>query len=159
MAQVKCMLTIFTATYNRGHLIEQLYHSLLRQRCFDFEWLVIDDGSQDNTPQLFAEWIQNDNPFPIRYYRQENSGLIRSLNKGIELAQGEYLSKIDSDDYVTDLFAENMSLWISQIRNEKDIYGVSGVRVTPDGIPIKGSWPTIPDRKDYRCDGLGAWKV
>ena len=145
----KCRLTVFTATYNRGHLIEQLYRSLLRQRVFDFEWLVIDDGSQDNTKELFAQWCAKENPFPVRYYEQENQGLIRSLNRGIELAQGEYLAKIDSDDYVTDDFAANMLDWIDQICKEERVYAVAGLRVTPEGMPIKGVWPRISERPGY----------
>lgn len=142
-------LTIFTATYNRGHLIERLYQSLLRQSSFDFEWLVIDDGSEDNTQELFMAWINRDNPFPIRYYRQENQGLIRALNRGVKLAQGEYFSKIDSDDYVVDDFAENMMSWLEQIEGSESVYAVSGVRVTPNGTPIKGVWPTFPNNAQY----------
>lgn len=145
----KITLTIFTATFNRGHMIEQLYRSLLRQSCFDFEWLVIDDGSDDNTEMLFSEWVKVDNPFIIRYFHQENSGLIRALNRGIELAQGDYFAKIDSDDYVVDDFSSNMIAWINQVKNEKDVYGVSGVRITPEGTPLKGSWPQIPDNADF----------
>lgn len=144
-----CMLTIFTATFNRGHLIERLYRSLLRQSCFDFEWLVIDDGSEDNTKELFETWMERSNPFPIRYYRQENCGLIRSLNKGIELANGEYFSKIDSDDYVVDTFAENLAKWLPQIQNDPAVYAVSGLRVTLDGIPLKGTWPKFPGNTEY----------
>ncbi|MBQ8238023.1 MAG: glycosyltransferase family 2 protein [Oscillospiraceae bacterium] len=149
MPERKKTLTVFTATYNRGHLIERLYRSLLRQSCFDFEWLVIDDGSEDNTKELFSEWLNADNPFTIRYYYQPNQGLIRALNLGIELAQGEYFAKIDSDDYVVDDFSEKMITWINQIRNEEKVYGVSGVRVSPEGIPLKGSWPQMPDDSDY----------
>ena len=67
-----CKLTIFTATYNRGHLIGRLYESLKRQNVFDFEWLIIDDGSQDNTKDLFEKWLNEENRFQIRYYYQEN---------------------------------------------------------------------------------------
>ena len=145
----KCKITIFTATYNRGHLIGRLYQALLRQSVFDFEWLVVDDGSGDNTPQLFEEWLQQDNPFPIRYYPQENRGLIRALNRGIELAQGEYFAKIDSDDYVVDNFAENMMSWLNQIEDIESLYAVAGVRVTPNGTPIKGIWPSFPNNAQY----------
>lgn len=145
----KIALTIFTATFNRGHLIERLYRSLLRQSCFDFEWLVIDDGSDDNTGMLFSEWIKADNPFSIRYFFQENKGLIRTLNRGIKLAQGAYFTKIDSDDYVMDYFSSRMIAWINQVKSEKDIYGVSGVRITPEGVPLKGVWLQIPINASY----------
>ena len=138
------LITVFTATYNRGHLIQRIYQSLLRQKEFNFEWLVIDDGSQDQTEDLFNDWTSRDNPFEIRYYKQENRGLIRTLNRGIELARGEYFAKIDSDDYVVDDYTTNISKWVASIENSTSIYAVSGVRVTPDGIPLKGKWPDIP---------------
>lgn len=144
-----CKLTVFTATYNRGHLIYRLYEALKRQSNFDFEWLVIDDGSTDNTKELFEEWLKEDNPFKIRYYYHENQGLIRTLNKGISLAHGDYFSKIDSDDYVVDDFTKNIMAWIKDIDNSPDIYAVSGLRVREDGSPLKGCFPKIPKDCEY----------
>ena len=132
-----CKLTIFTATYNRGHLIGRLYESLKRQNVFDFEWLVIDDGSQDNTKDLFENWLNEENRFQIRYYYQENQGLIRALNKGVSLARGEFFAKVDSDDYVVNDFCNNILQWVDEIADCADIYGVGGVKITPDGIPLK----------------------
>lgn len=165
-------LTILTATYNRGHLIHKLYQSLRCQTVFDFEWLVIDDGSEDHTAQLFEAWLKEENPFPIRYYRQENRGLIRALNRGIQLAQGEYLAKIDSDDYVVDDFAGNLMDWLQGIDGVEDVYAVAGLRVSPEGIPLKGVWPRMPqeaeyldatdlERKDYDLDAdmCEAWRT
>lgn len=144
-----CKLTIFTATYNRGHLIEKLYRSLQRQKVFDFEWLVVDDGSTDNTAELFEKWLSEENQFAIRYYKQENQGLIRALNRGVQLAKGDYIAKIDSDDYVVDDFAGNLLKWLPGIAQAKKVYAVSGLRVTPDGIPLKGTWPQMPVGKEY----------
>lgn len=149
MNSSKCKLTVFTATYNREHLIERLYRSLQRQTCFDFEWLVIDDGSEDNTRALFDAWSKEDNPFRIRYYHQENQGLIRVLNRGIQLAQGEYLAKIDSDDFVVDDFAANIMNWIREIQGVENVYAVAGLRVSPEGIPLKGVWPRMPEGAEY----------
>ena len=61
-----CKITVFTPTYNRAYIIENLYQSLRKQTYTDFEWLVVDDGSADNTQELFEGWQQEDNPFPIR---------------------------------------------------------------------------------------------
>lgn len=145
MTAMEHKLTIFTATYNRAHLIERLYRSLQRQTCCDFEWLVIDDGSSDDTPQMFAQWCKEANAFPIRYYRQENQGLIRTLNRGVAIAQGEYFAKIDSDDYVVDDFSQNITDWIDGISGVQTVYAVAGLRLRPDGTPLKGVWPTIVD--------------
>ena len=95
-------ITIFTPTYNRAYIIEQLYRSLQRQTCTDFEWLVVDDGSSDNTEALFSGWMQEKNPFPIRYYRKENGGKHRAINYAVPLAAGELFFIVDSDDYLTD---------------------------------------------------------
>lgn len=149
MATENCKLTVFTATYNRGHLIHRLYQSLLKQDNHDFEWLVIDDGSQDDTKKLFDEWLKKDNPFVIRYYQQENQGLIRTLNRGVGLARGEYFSKIDSDDFLVDAYAENVYQWTKSISDDHEVYAVAGVKVTPDGEPMKKRWPSIPSNPGY----------
>ena len=145
----KCRLTIFTATFNRGHLLPNLYKSLCNQTKFNFEWLIIDDGSTDQTEQLVDNWLKHPNPFPIRYYKQENKGLIRSFNRGIELACGEYLSKIDSDDYVVNDFCESILDWIDSISSNPNLYGVSGLRVDSNGKPLKGIAPSIPSSPGY----------
>lgn len=167
-----CRLTVFTATYNRGHLIKRLYESLKRQSHHDFEWLVIDDGSSDHTKELFECWSKEKNDFTIRYYYQENQGLIRALNKGIQLANGKYFAKIDSDDYVTDDYFENIEKWTEEIDDLTDVYGVSGVRIKENGVPLKGCWPNFPanrkwvdatdlERKKYdlNADMCEAWKT
>lgn len=149
MAENRPLLTVFTATYNRGHLIHRIYQSLIKQKMFNFEWLVIDDGSHDHTENLFEDWLKRDNPFAIRYYRQDNQGLIRTLNRGISLAQGDYFSKIDSDDYVVDDYAKNISEWVTSIHDSEDIYAVSGVKVAHNGLPLKGKWPVIPKEPGF----------
>lgn len=93
-------ITIFTPTYNRAYIIENLYRSLQRQTCMDFEWLVVDDGSLDNTAELFAQWQQEANPFPIRYVWQENGGKHRATNHGVLHAGGKYFFIVDSDDWL-----------------------------------------------------------
>ena len=64
-------VTVFTPTYNRAYIIENLYRSLQRQTCRDFEWLIVDDGSSDNTEEVIKGWQQEENDFPIRYYKKE----------------------------------------------------------------------------------------
>ena len=72
-------LTVFTPAYNRAHTIGRTYESLLRQTCKDFEWLVIDDGSTDNTRELVEGWIK-ESIIPIRYIYKENGGLYTGYN-------------------------------------------------------------------------------
>lgn len=129
-------ITVFTPTYNRAYIIENLYHSLQRQTFRDFEWLVIDDGSSDNTEEIFQNWIQNENAFPIRYYKQPNGGKCRAINHALDLAEGELFFTVDSDDYLTDDALEKIVLWESQLPEEKKFCGVAGnLGISPDKTP------------------------
>lgn len=120
------VFTIFTSTYNRAYIIEQLYHSIQRQTFRNFEWLIIDDGSTDDTEQLVRRWINEENDFSIRYYRQENKGKCRSINKGVELARGEMFLVIDSDDYLTDDALTKLNTWKHDLPQNIRYCGISG---------------------------------
>ena len=94
--------TVFTPAYNRGYIIEQLYESLCRQTFRDFEWIVVDDGSTDNTEEVMQRLMARENFFPIIYKKQPNGGKHRAWNRGVELASGGLFFGCDSDDYLTD---------------------------------------------------------
>ena len=129
-------ITVFTPTYNRAYIIENLYRSLQRQTYRDFEWLVVDDGSVDNTKELFDLWQQEDNFFPIRYVKQENGGKCRAINKGLELADGELFFTVDSDDYLTDDALEKVAAWDAELPNKAQYCGFVGNRgTTPTETP------------------------
>lgn len=89
--------TVFTPTFNRAHTLERVRQSLLSQTFMDFEWLIVDDGSTDSTPQLIDKWL-DDSPFPIQYIRQLNSGKHVAFNRGVSQARGELFITLDSDD-------------------------------------------------------------
>ena len=95
-------ITVFTPTYNRGYLIEKLYRSLQRQTFHDFEWVVVDDGSTDDTEDRVASFAKEENIFPIRYIKTANGGKHRAINVGTKVAQGELFYIVDSDDYLPD---------------------------------------------------------
>ena len=82
----KKLITVFTPTYNRKADLHKCYNSLKRQTSYNFIWLVIDDGSTDNTKDLVKQWQDTENSFQIRYHYKENGGLHTGYNKGIELA-------------------------------------------------------------------------
>lgn len=94
-------LTIFTPTYNRAYTLHLGYEALLRQTCRDFEWLIVDDGSTDNTRELVEGWIQ-ENKIPIRYHYQQNQGMHGAHNTAYRLIETELNTCIDSDDYMPD---------------------------------------------------------
>jgi len=131
-------VTVFTPTYNRGYIIEAAYRSLRRQTVKDFEWIVIDDGSTDNTKELFEAWSKdNTNGFVLRYYYVPNGGKMRAANKGYELAQGDLFLNLDSDDYLTDDCIESIISWESTIHDMPEKFcGVAGLRCHFDGSII-----------------------
>lgn len=119
-------ITVFTPTYNRAYILHNLYESLKRQTYTDFEWLVIDDGSEDSTQTLVESWIEENNLFPIRYVRQENGGKCRAINRALELAQGDLFFTVDSDDYLTDDALEKVACWVSDLPAGEKYCGVAG---------------------------------
>ncbi len=96
-APVRYAFTVFTATFNRAHTLYRVYAALAAQTYRDFEWLIVDDGSTDNTARLVEGW-QTAAAFPIRYFRQENLGKHIAFNRGVANAEGELLLVLDSDD-------------------------------------------------------------
>lgn len=97
---MKKNLTIFTPTYNRAYCLKRLYDSLCHQTCKSFEWLVVDDGSNDNTRELIDSWIK-EGKIEIRYLYQENSGKSMAHNEGVRQTQTELFFCVDSDDMLT----------------------------------------------------------
>jgi len=89
--------TVFTPTHNRAHTLDRVYSSLDAQTFRDFEWLIVDDGSTDGTPELVSQWQQQAD-FPIRYFWQEKRGKHVAFNAGAREAKGELFLPLDSDD-------------------------------------------------------------
>lgn len=129
-------VTVFTPTYNRAYILGDLYHSLQRQTCMDFEWLIVDDGSADDTEALVASWQGEKNPFPIRYVYQENGGKCRAINRGLKEADGRLFFTVDSDDYLTDDAIEKVIRWDGELPRDGHFCGYVGNRgITPTQTP------------------------
>lgn len=126
------MITVFTPTYNRGYVIRRLFDSLCRQSSNDFEWVIIDDGSTDNTRSIVQEFIPSAK-FPIRYYKTRNGGKHRAVNLGVQMASGELFFIVDSDDYITPDAIEKLSIHYQEIEHDDSIAGVCGLRMYPYG--------------------------
>lgn len=95
------LITVFTPTYNRATLLSRLYESLKRQTNKNFEWLVVDDGSSDNTKELIHKWMEV-SEINIRYIYKDNGGKMRAHNVGVKECKTELFMCLDSDDYLTD---------------------------------------------------------
>lgn len=120
------MITVFTPTYNRAYIIKKLYQSLKRQTCKDFEWLIVDDGSSDDTEKIVQSWINEEKDFLIRYYKKENGGKGRAINLGLTKAKGLLFFNVDSDDYLTDNAIEKITRWESTLPQDEKFCGVVG---------------------------------
>lgn len=123
-------ITVFTPTYNRACTLPQLYHSLQRQSFLNFEWLIVDDGSVDDTEKIVRQWTEEDSPFHISYYKQQNGGKHRAVNKGLSLAKGEIFFVVDSDDYLTDDALEKIDRWFREMGNNPSLVSVAANKGT-----------------------------
>lgn len=104
-------LTVFTPTYNRAYCLQQCYESLVKQTNKDFIWLIIDDGSTDNTRETVEKW-QAENLITIHYHYQKNQGMHGAHNTAYQLIETELNTCIDSDDYMPADAVENiLSFW------------------------------------------------
>lgn len=134
------LITVFTPTYNRKSCIHRCYQSLCTQSSFNFEWLIIDDGSVDNTQELVNKWQNEQTNFSIRYYWKENEGLHTAYNKGIELTDTELFVCIDSDDWMPDdAILKIEQIW-SKICNQGYV-GIMGIDCYKDGKCVGDSFP------------------
>lgn len=144
-------ITILTPTYNRAYILPQLYNSLRKQQDKSFEWLIIDDGSEDNTEYIVKSWIQQvDNPadFFIKYKKKENGGKHRAINYAIDYIKTEYTFIVDSDDYLTEDAILKIKKWLETIKGEKKIAGVAGLRGNSEYIRI-GDFPKRIEKENY----------
>lgn len=128
-------LTIFTPTYNRGYILSNLFESLQRQTCKKFEWLIVDDGSTDNTKQEI-ESFKRKAEFEIRYYYEENAGKHVAINIGARLAKYEWFFIVDSDDTLTDDAISIAIKYCKQIYCDNRFGGVAGIRTYSNGTII-----------------------
>lgn len=124
-------ITILTPTYNRAAYLPKLYESLKAQTNRDFLWLVVDDGSGDDTEALIASYGQQD--VEIRYIRQENGGKHTALNRGIAEIQSELTFIVDSDDYLPENAVETILAYHEKYRGTAGLCGYSFLRCHSDG--------------------------
>lgn len=133
------ILTIFTPAYNRAHTIWRTYESLCRQTCKDFEWLIVDDGSSDNTKELVNGWVL-ENKIPIRYIYQQNQGMHGAHNTAYKNIHTELNTCIDSDDYMPDDAVEKIvSFW--REKGSDRYAGLIGLDIDTHGSIIGSKFP------------------
>lgn len=133
-------ITILTPTYNRASLLPRLFDSLLRQTNKAFEWIVVDDGSTDDTREVVANLKEKcGGAFPMGYVYKANGGKHMAINIGAERARGELLFIADSDDLLTDDALETVENSWHDISDDKSFAGIAGLDITMDTREVIGS--------------------
>lgn len=140
------LITVFTPTYNRAHLLPRLYESLKAQTCQDFEWIIVDDGSTDNTEAIAQSFFPPSRGMEGGLIRQPNGGKHRAINRGVKEARGELFFIVDSDDSLPNDSIEKIVFYWNQIRGDISFGGVAGYMAHHDGTVIgKGNDDDILD--------------
>ena len=140
-------ISILTPTYNRGKLLLPLYDSLKNLTFKDFEWLIVDDGSEDDTEQYALSWIAHNiqnAEFPIRYIKKSNGGKHTAINRGVREANGELILILDSDDTLPEDSLATIAHYYEQCKGYKDCAGVCGLMAHHDGQLIGTGFPKDP---------------
>lgn len=133
------MISIITPSYNRAKLLGRLFESLCQQTSHNFEWILVDDGSTDSTEETvvrFKKKMISQNGFLIFYIKKNNGGKHTALNKGIQVAQGELILLLDSDDSLPSTAIETISRYYQQIKDDESFGGVAGYMAHHDGTII-----------------------
>lgn len=133
-------LTICTPTYNRAYTLERVYKSLLNQSYRDFEWIIVDDGSIDNTKELVKTFIDQ-NMFEIHYFFQPNQGKHIALNKGMDQAKGELFTCLDSDDWFYPHSIELIKDTWDKISERKNLIGIMSLDTFENGNIVGTRFP------------------
>ena len=139
---LKKSLTVFTPTYNRAYCLQQCYDSLLRQTSHDFLWLIIDDGSTDNTKELVKSWIQ-ENKIKIQYHHQANQGMHGGHNAAYRLIETELNVCIDSDDFMPDNAINDIINCWSHLKDKQGVAGIIGLDAYKNGEIIGQNMPDL----------------
>lgn len=154
MGTGKCLLTILTPTYNRRDKLPVLFESLQNQTVFGFQWLVIDDGSNDNTDE-YIRGLKSDR-FIIDYYHKENGGKHTALNYAHPYIKGDYVCIVDSDDYLTHDAVESIAKLIQKYSTDEKIACYSFQKRGKNGeVLVKNvpDEPVVSNHIDFRLNG------
>lgn len=150
-------ITVFTPTYNRAYTLERLYNSLLKQNYKEFEWLIIDDGSVDNTQELVNSFI-NENIIKINYIKTKNGGKHRAINKALDIVKSDLFFIVDSDDYLLENSLNKINEIFMEI-NDYEYCGISGLKAYSlsqiIGTTFKDKYKDVAmlDREKYNITG------
>lgn len=132
--------TIMTPTYNRGKLLKRLYKSILKQKRSDIEWIIVDDGSTDNTKDIVKSFLA-EGKIKVKYIYQNNSGKYKAYNTGIENADGELFFCVDSDDILADNTLDILDKKYNNIKDRTDLAGIVSLKTDFDNNILSDNLP------------------
>ncbi len=145
----KSFLSIVTPSYNRSTLLHQCFESLKKQTCFDFEWIIVDDGSTDNTSETVRNLSDGFDLFKIQYVYKKNGGKHTAMNASHPYINGDYVLILDSDDYLTPEAVQTVLDSWKTYSEDASIGTLIFLRGDPEGNPrAYGAREGVPD--DYR---------
>ncbi len=123
----KPLITVFTPAYNRADTLPRVFEGLKKQTFKDFEWIIIDDGSSDNTKEVADKILSEETFFPVSYKYQVNQGKHIAINRAVEIAKGDFFIILDSDDSCTDDALEVFINEWNKIPDDRknEFYGIS----------------------------------
>ena len=133
------LITVLTPTYNRAYILQNAYHSLLLNNKNNFEWVIVDDGSSDDTRLLVESWIA-ENKINIKYLFQNNEGKTNALVSGIQHASGDFTLVLDSDDRLADKILDELSAEVGKLPS--GIVGIVGLKSDLKGNLIGSDFKT-----------------
>ena len=133
-------ITIVTPTYNRAHTLPRVYESLKNQTFKDFKWIIMDDGSTDNTEEIVKQF-QAENIFPIEYFYQKNQHKFLAVLDGIRKVKSKYHMVVDSDDSYPENSLETLYNEVEKIENQDDYIGLMGLSADEEGNIVGNEYP------------------
>lgn len=134
------LVTVFTPSYNRAHLLPRCYESMKAQTCKDFIWMIIDDGSSDGTEELVKAWLKEDNGFELQYIYKPNGGMHTAHNTAYENIKTELNVCIDSDDILAEDAIKKIKCFWEKYGSDK-YAGILGLDADFDGNIIGKGFP------------------
>ncbi len=142
VCNMKPLITVFTPTFNREKLLHRSYEAMKRQTNQNFVWLVVDDGSTDNTKNVCEKWMTEDHEFVLKYVYKENGGLQSGYVEALKHIETELCFCVDSDDYLIDEAIEKLYCFWQKYGSER-VAGILSLDQFANGEILGGKFPNL----------------
>jgi glycosyltransferase involved in cell wall biosynthesis len=139
------LVSIIVPCYNQAHFLDESLNSVLNQTYSNWECIIVNDGSPDNTEQVAKKWCKKDKRF--QYLKKENGGLSSARNVGIKISKGEYILPLDADDIIHESLVEKM---VPELNNNLDLAIVTPYSKFFAGNVSNITYELKPEGSSYR---------